>query len=132
MRRLGLLGKGARGYSLVETLIGMVVLGIAIGSASALLIATSRLNSMNQNLPAATALAEAKLEELRNLDLANVVTGADPGKLNAQGDAGGIFSRTWTVQNNLPVTGLKTVVVAVAWTQFGGARTYTLTGVLGP
>lgn len=132
MRRLGLRRECARGYSLIETLIGMVVLGIAIASASALLITTSRLSAFNQSLPGATALAEAKLEELRNVDLATVVTGADAGTLNAQGQAGGIYTRTWTVQNNLPLTGLKTVVVAVAWNQFGGTRTYTLTGVLGP
>jgi Tfp pilus assembly protein PilV len=121
-----------RGFSLVDVLIGMVVLAIALMSAFLLSIETSRLTSQNMHLSAATALAEFKLEELRNTNFASIVTGSDSGTIDEQGNPGGIFSRAWTVADNLPVTGLKTVAVTVSWTQWAQTRTYVLSGVIGP
>jgi prepilin-type N-terminal cleavage/methylation domain-containing protein len=122
------------GYNLLEVLIGMVVLAIALASAFAMSVANARLVERNQNLAAAVNLAEAKLEELRNLPFASVVDGSDDGTINAQGDPDGIFSRAWTVATGVPgfaSNELKTVVVAVQWNQWGETRTYSLTGVIG-
>jgi len=119
------------GFTLVDVLIGMVIIAIAFQAAFALAVTTSRVVSQNQSLSAATSLAGSKLEELRNEDYADVVTGSDPGTLDAQGQPDGMFTRSWAVQNNAPVADLKTVVVSVSWTQWGQTRTYTLTGVIG-
>jgi type II secretory pathway pseudopilin PulG len=121
-----------RGYSLVDVLIGMTILGIALSSAFALSITTSRLATLNQHVGEATALAESKLEEIRNTNYTAVVSGNDAGTLTSEGDAGGIFTRSWVVSDNLPQAGLKTVAVTVGWLQWGEARTYVLTGVIGP
>lgn len=121
-----------RGYSLVDVLIGIAVLGIALSSAFTLSISTSRVTAQTRNLSAATALAEFKLEELRNADFDSIITGNDTGTMDALGDPGGIYSRTWVVGDNTPATGLKTVAVTVSWPQWGETRTYTLTGVIGP
>jgi prepilin-type N-terminal cleavage/methylation domain-containing protein len=120
------------GYSLIEVLIGMTILAIALASAFALSMNSSRLIANGQYLSSAAALADTKIEELRNLDFENVVTGADSGLLNSLGEAGSTFSRSWAVTDDSPETGLKTVVVSVSWTQWGQARTYTLGGVIGP
>lgn len=123
-----------RGYNLLEVLIGMVVLAIALASAFAMSVANARLVERNQNLAAAVNLAEAKIEELRNLPFASIVDGSEDGAINAQGDAGGIFTRAWTVASGAPgfaSSELKTVVVAVSWSQWGETRTYGLTGVIG-
>lgn len=122
------------GYSLLEVLIGMIVLAIALASAFAMSVANARLVERNQNLAAAVNLAEAKLEELRNLPLHTIVDGSDDGTINAQGDAGGIFSRAWTVVSGAPgfaSTDLKTVAVTVQWNQWDETRSYSLTGVIG-
>ena len=119
------------GFSLIDVLMGMVLLTIALASTYQLTFDTSRLMQRNQYLAAATTLAEYKLEELRNTDYAAVVTGSDEGALNAMGEAGGPFTRAWTVQAETPAAGLKTVVVAVSWSQFDATQTFTLTGVVG-
>lgn len=122
------------GYNLLEVLIGMVVLAIALASAFAMSVANARLVERNQNLAAAVNLAEAKLEELRNLPFASVVDGSDDGMINAQGDPDGVFSRAWTVATGVPGfanNNLKTVVVIVQWNQWDETRSYSLTGVIG-
>ena len=134
-RHLSIRMRGRRGYSLLEVLIGMVILAIALASAFAMSVANARLMERNQNISAASSLAEEKLEELRNLAFANIVTGSD-GPLNALGqpDTAGIYTRSWTVSAGAPgyaSADLKTVVVAVRWNQWGEAQTFTLTGVIG-
>ncbi|GEM_PF-2638880 len=135
LRLRRLLAIGPRGgYNLLEVLIGMVVLAIALASAFAMSVANARLVERNQNLAAAVNLAEAKLEELRNLPFASVVDGSDDGTINAQGDPGGVFGRAWTVATGAPGfanNDLKTVVVTVQWSQWGETRSYNLTGVIG-
>jgi prepilin-type N-terminal cleavage/methylation domain-containing protein len=131
------LRRGSRGgYNLLEVLIGMVVLAIGLASAFALSVANARLVEQNQNLAAASNLAEYKLEELRNTDFDSIVDGSDGYTINSQGqyDGEGIFTRAWTVASGAPSlasSDLKTVVVAVSWSQWGETRTYTLTGVIG-
>ena len=70
---------------------------------------------------AASALAVQKLEQLRSMPLgaAQLTSGqyydsANP--LQANGTAGGVYSRSWTVsQKDYPRWGLKTVTVSVSW-----------------
>ena len=127
-----LLKRRPRGYTLIDVLIGMTILGIALSSAFTLSITTSRLATLNQHIGEATALAESRLESIRNSDYATVVSGSDARTLTSEGDPGGIYSRSWTVTDNTPQAGLKRVAVTVSWLQWGETRTYVLTGVIGP
>jgi Tfp pilus assembly protein PilV len=116
------------GFSLLDVLVGMVILALALFSALALASNNARLVSANQNVAAASLLAQNKMEELRNATYASLATGADTGTLTPQGASGGIFSRSWTVTNNSPMAGMKTVVVTVSWSQWGDTKTYVLHG----
>jgi prepilin-type N-terminal cleavage/methylation domain-containing protein len=123
------------GYSLLEMLIGMVILAIGLASAFAMSVANARLVEKNQNIAAAANLAEAKIEEMRNTSFDSLADGSD-GPMNSQGqaDSTGIFSRAWTVAEGAPslsTADLKTVVVVVSWNQWSETRTYSLTGVIG-
>jgi prepilin-type N-terminal cleavage/methylation domain-containing protein len=131
MRRNYLRARARGGYNLLEVLIGMVVLAIGLVSAFELTMMTSRLVQRSQFLAQATALAEYKLEELRNADYDTIATGADGSTLDALGNNGGIYTRSWTVQADAPATGLKTVAVHVTWSQFGQTQDVRLTGVIG-
>jgi Tfp pilus assembly protein PilV len=116
------------GFSLLDVLVGMVVLALALFSALALAGSNARLVSANQNVAAASLLAQNKMEEMRNATYASLASGADPGTLNAQGAANGIFTRSWTVTNDSPMVGMKTIVVTVSWNQWGENRSYLLHG----
>ena len=127
-------GRCRRGFSLVEVMAGMAILAFALASAYGIAITNARIIESNQNLAAAANLAEYKIEELRNCSFDNIVDGSD-GPMNAMGHASttGLFTRAWTVQDGAPSLAsneLKTIVVAVSWSQMGRNQVYTLTGVV--
>ena len=119
------------GYSLIEVLIGMMILSIAIGSAFSLSVQVNRTMLNNQQVTAAANLCEYKLEELRNTQYINIQTGSDPSTMDPYGDSPGRFTRSWRVTSDSPDVGLKTVTVNVTWSQWNSARNYSMTGVIG-
>ena len=122
---------GQGGFTLIETLVAttllsMISLSFALGAASAL-----RYNAFARSLAVATTLGNAKVEELTEKAATDpqLTAGdhADPtSPLQANGAAGGTYSRSWTVTNDVPVAGLKTIEVQVAWTLYGTPRTVRL------
>lgn len=119
------------GYSLIEVLIGMMILSIAIGSAFSLSVQVNRTMLSNQRVTAASNLCEYKLEELRNMPYILIQSDNDAGTMDPYGNSPGRFSRTWEVATDSPDTGLKTVRVVVTWSQWNTNRTYSMTGVIG-
>jgi Tfp pilus assembly protein PilV len=130
-RRKALLAVGEGGFSLIEAvvaagLLGIISLGFAIGADRAV-----RFNVYSRSLTAATTLAHDKVEELSSkvstdvqLTAGNHAEASNP--LTAEGAAGGIYTRTWAVTNDVPTTGLKTVKVTVTWSLYQSAHTVDL------
>ena len=120
-----------KGFSLVEAmvaaaLLSIISLGAALGADRAV-----RQNVYSRSLAAATTLAHDKIEQLQakvatdaQLTSGNHVDDANP--LQPDGTTGGQYTRTWTVTNNVPANGLKTVQVTVTWTMYSEARTVSL------
>jgi hypothetical protein len=107
-------------------LLGIISLGFAIGADRAV-----RFNVYSRSLTAATMLAHDKIEELASkvstdaqLTAGNHGDAANP--IDADGAAGGIYTRTWVVTNNVPAAGLKTVSVTVTWSILSDAHTINL------
>jgi prepilin-type N-terminal cleavage/methylation domain-containing protein len=135
MRRHTLTARRRAGFSLVEVMIGMVILLIALSAAAALAISNARLVAMNQMRAHAANLAEWKLEQLRNATYATLASGTEGAPLNSRGgttNPNAIFTRSWTVLNDTPAAGLKSVIVTVQWPQFGQTQFYRLRGVIAP
>jgi prepilin-type N-terminal cleavage/methylation domain-containing protein len=119
------------GFTLLEVLVATAILGLislsfALGTAG-----SARYNAIAQSVTAATTLGHAKIEELTEKASTDpqLTSGShsDPSSpLNADGTGGGIYTRTWTVTNNLPVTGLKTVQIQITWTLYGTAHVMNL------
>ena len=120
--------RGTRGLSLFEALAATSFLGVALLAFASNTVSVSRTAKASDDTSAAHALAQQKLEQLRSLPLGSV--SLNPGSytdavtpMKADGTAGGLFRRTWTVSaNNLPTFGLRTVTVSVTWTD---SRTHT-------
>ncbi|MCB1215761.1 hypothetical protein KDL44_00085 [bacterium] len=121
-----------RGFSLIDVMIGLVLLALALMFGLQISIASSRVTQSNMFVSSAANLAEVKIEELRNIDFDLVVDGADTGQINELGEAGGIYSRSWTVEEDLPEDGMKQVTVFVSWQRMGETSTFDLTGVIAP
>ena len=124
--------KKRRGFSLIEMIIGLVLLAVGLGAMAALSISLSNIMSRNQNYSAACNLAEQKVEELRNETYGAIIDGDDGGSINQAGgdDGAAIYSRSWTVDDDTPAANMKTVLVSVSWDQWGETRTYELKGVI--
>ena len=110
------------GTSLFEAVAALGVMGVGVLGLVTSTVFLARANTSSGRVASATALAQQKLEQLRSLpfDAAALASGqyADPtGAMNADGSAGGPFTRSWVVSaGNTPRAGLKTVTVTVAWT----------------
>ena len=149
MKRNRIQGKG--GFTLLEVLMAMVILGIWLLGIVRLQMTSSLGNVTARNVTAATNLARNKLEEFRLVrsyyitetggttvtmpDLVDPDSGGgndlgnwsspdheDGGSMDENGNPGGIFRRAWNVVDNMPDTTIKTVRVRVAWEQGGQPR----------
>ena len=109
------------GFSLLEALVAASFLGFAFLAFNAATITLTRGMKTADSLSAANGLAQQRLELMRSVELddpmhnpGNYSDGGNP--MTADGQAGGIFNRTWAVSaRDVPDFGLKTVVVTVAW-----------------
>ena len=136
--------KGSRGFTLIELMISVCIMAIAFAGLATMQIACINGNAIASNLTTAITLAQDTMEELISLDyndtdlfdsnagnnnfLSTAIldfngAGAPLEKdddhrqanIDAQGNAGGIYTRTWNVADDQPVSGRKTVVIHVLW-----------------
>jgi type IV pilus assembly protein PilV len=99
--------KGNKGFTLMEVLIAIVILSVALLALAGLQIISIRGNSFGGTMTDAVTLARDKMEDLKQDDWDNVVTGND-----TQVARGINYTRNWTVQT---VSNTKEVMVTVSW-----------------
>ena len=100
------------GFSLIEVLIGLVLLAIGLLAIAGMQITSVRGNFFSSNLSQGSVLAQDRLEELRNRPYAHadLTAGAhDDGTI-----AGTIFARDYVV-SVIPGTTMLSIVVNVRW-----------------
>jgi len=112
--------KAQRGFTMVEVLIALALTGIACSGLLALYARTSGASRYSRRATEATVLAQDQLERLR----ANGATGTGTEtEIDVSGNAGGPFTRTWTVVDGAAYADLS---VVVAWDDDGDPRTLTV------
>ena len=119
IRRAG----SARGNSILEVLMAMIVTGIAATAATGGVVATTNLLGENTRYHDAIVLAQQTLERTRTIayeDIESSTTSANGG-----------FTVTNTVLPDTPEVGMKQITVNVSWTWKGNARSYVLRTVFG-
>jgi prepilin-type N-terminal cleavage/methylation domain-containing protein len=109
--------KSQSGVGLIEIIIAMLIFGIGISAAM-------------RTLPA-TNLAQEQLEALMGTPLTSADLTAG-GHVDSRNPLERHFTRTWTVTDNVPLTGMKRVAVSVVYEGGGEDRTVTLTTYLTP
>jgi prepilin-type N-terminal cleavage/methylation domain-containing protein len=115
---------GAEGFSLVEMMIAITVIGIGIMSLAMLFPISMRKVSRGDLESRATFQAEAKIEELKRTPWAGLLNSAGADTVETS------FVRNWTVQEDAPVNGMKTVSVTVSWQDSQGPRSILLSSYL--
>jgi Tfp pilus assembly protein PilV len=125
--------KNHKGYMLIEALIAISIFSIGF-LAVATLVLTATQNNRNGNiLTEANMLARQKLEQLKNTpdikDLPEeLTTKTEPG-IKANGEAGGIFTRTTKIEDVLGFKTSRAIEVTVSWSWRGRNRSIVMSTI---
>lgn len=105
---------GSAGFTLVEMMVALLIFGIAIVGLVQAIPNGIHTREQARRLSVATFLAKEQVEELRSLRFndADLAAGThnDPGNPIQPG-----FRRSWTVQDNVPMDGMKRLTVQVSF-----------------
>lgn len=102
-----------RGFSLIELLVAVTILAIGLLALAGLQITAIQGNSFGNTISQATALAEDRIEEIRNMAYDDIVFASNP-DIEANVD-GTIYTRETFVETDTPLPDLKRVAVTVRW-----------------
>lgn len=120
-----------KGFSLIEVLIAVVVIGIGFMAAASMQGMSISSNSNSNYLTSATYLAQDKIEQLRRLAYTDItMVGSPESSIDDMGQSGGIFNRSWTVTPDSPGLMMKTVSVTVTWNERGRSHRLVMTTVI--
>lgn len=109
------IGRAPSGFTLLEVMIALLILGIGLLGLGSLQIVAIRSNAVSSEMTYATMLSESRLEAFRNLDYDAVSSGSET--VAADTETKGIaYNLQWTVNDDTPGTDMKTIVLTVTWT----------------
>ncbi len=108
-----------RGFTLIEVLVGLLVLGLAAGATAMTMQSTANYLGENRKAVAAISLAQGAMEELRARPYDEISSGTQP--MSAEG-----VSVFWLVSPDTPERGMKKVTVKATWYWKGTPRLYEL------
>jgi len=135
--------KRQNGFTFIEILVSIVILAVGLLSIAGLVTTVIKGNVSSKKTTTAIALAQTKIEELKNkpftdpeledtnasnnFNLSSTISidHSEEG-IDENGEAGGYYNRIWNVANNIPSSGIKTVEVIITW-QDNGAHSISFT-----
>jgi prepilin-type N-terminal cleavage/methylation domain-containing protein len=82
----------SNGFSLIEVMQAMALAALSLVGVSSLLLTTVHANTRAHAISAAATAAQAKIEELRSIPVAELACGSDEAT-----ESGAPYRRTWTV-----------------------------------
>jgi type IV pilus assembly protein PilV len=97
-----------QGFTMIEVLIGIMLLAVGLLAVAQMQIMTITTNSLANQRTTAITLGQDQLEILRARPYNNI--GAPP-----LSNSSGIYTRSWTVEDNTPATNMKRVTMTVSW-----------------
>lgn len=119
-----------KGYMLIEALISIAIFSIGFLAVATMVFSATRNNTRGNILTQANMLARQQLEQLKNTPdittLPSALTTNTESGLDANGDPGGIYTRTTTIEDTLGFNTSRAVEVTVSWTRRGQNRSVVL------
>ncbi len=133
MKTSTILRNNKKGYWLIEALISMAIFAIGFLAVGSMVIHTTRNNTRSNIMTQATLLASQTLENFKSTpDITTLVIGEDyndGGPVDANGNPGGIFTRSWSIRDDIGFDTSREIEVAVSWTRRGHRRNIVLTTI---
>lgn len=115
--------KDQSGFTIVESIVAMVVGALLMGSAILVLTSGQRLSQKHRDLVVANAFVEQKVEALRSVGFLGLNDGTSdisnemPSELNSP--------RSGSLQISTPSGGLRQIDITINYNEQGTSRTYT-------
>jgi prepilin-type N-terminal cleavage/methylation domain-containing protein len=113
-----------QGFSIIEILIAMAILALAMLAAATMQLGSIRNNASGNTVTQASMLAKAQMEVLKNTPEIEDIIDGDEFNIDADGQPGGIYNRSWRVVNRGATA--RRITVTVEWTKRGQSRTITI------
>ena len=135
------------GFTLLEVFFAIFIIVVVLLALTGMTVMVMKSNSMNDFTDSAVDLAQDKMEQLKsafpssailadvettnNSDLENLSNfDFQESGIDELGRAGGIYTRTLNIADDIPKAGMKTVVVIVSWTDGMGSHRVLLKSIL--
>lgn len=118
---------GTRGFTLVEVLVAMTVLGVGILGCIALQTSAIATRAHAQHLTTAKELTSAQLDELLLTDRSTLSDGARETPITMGGVS---YTQDWVIVENSPAVGMKSIRLRTNWTEKDRVRSVELTAVV--
>jgi len=87
--------QGRKGFTLLEVLIGLIILTVGLLGLAAMQITFLRGNSFSIKVTEATSVTRNKIEDFNNTSFENITSGSEAGPI--VGSTGIHYNRTWVV-----------------------------------
>jgi type IV pilus assembly protein PilV len=107
------------GFTLLEVMFAVVILALGLLGMMAMQLSAIQGNGYGMKLTEAAERIESRMEAIRSMPYEGIVD-------EAEGEDAGGFTRTTTVQEHWPQTGVKTVEVSVSWRDGQEAEIHTI------
>jgi len=108
------------GFSLIEMMIAMAILSLAMLAAATMQLGSIRNNASGNMVTQASMLGKAQMEVLKNTPDIEDIANGDEFNLDADGQPGGIYNRSWRVVNRGATA--RRITVTVEWKKRGKSR----------
>ena len=120
---LNLKKSDATGFSIIECLIALSIFTIGILAVATLVLSSIGENGSARRITEATALAEARLEQLMALPYGDIV---------ADQESQGAYTVSWEVTEGAILAETKSITVTVSWRYRGKQRDVTVRHLFSP
>lgn len=112
-----------RGFTLIEVVIALTVFSIGLLAASMMQSASIKGNRSSASISQSSNWATGKMEEILSSPYDSIVN-------NTVTSPDGLYTITWAVTNNAPVTNTMTVAITVTWNIRGRAISSQFTEII--
>jgi prepilin-type N-terminal cleavage/methylation domain-containing protein len=113
-----------RGFTMVEVLVALAIAVVGITGLLALYTTSARGTQVSRHIAEASAVGDAKLDQLRLGAAAALVDGNDTVDARGEPDPSGPFTRSWTITRVSPDSAA--IAVTVQWNEDDGVRSVVL------
>ncbi len=111
--------ESCKGVTLVEVLVAMVILGLVVTGLNLVIMNMINTNVAAKEVSAATAAGNQLLDQLRQKEYSQIVSGSDVVENR--------FLRTWTVTNS---NSMKSVTLRVLWPLTSGNKSVEMSTIV--